>query len=428
VRLSRGKQAEGRLLLRAYHEGGQVNIEISDDGGGLDAERLKAKAVEKGMITQDQAARMSEREAVNLIFAAGLSTAKAVTNISGRGVGMDVVKTNIEKIGGTVDVQSRLGVGTTLKIKIPLTLAIIPALVITTAGNRFAIPQVNLVELVRRELKDGDRGIEQIHGAPVYRLRGNLLPLVDLGAALGFPANNAREALNLVVLQADGRTFGLVVDEVNDSEEIVVKPLSQQLKGNTAFAGATIMGDGRVALILDVLGIAQSAHVVTEARDRRLEVTDGGVSRTDERRTLLVGGLGGDRRVAIPLSSVARLEEFRRVDVESAGGYEVVQYRDRILPLLSIASALGVAADAGIDDALQVVVYTEGGRSVGLVLDRILDIVEEHVSLHAATKQEGMLGSAVIQRRVTDVLDMSAIVRTAAPWLLDEMADEVLAA
>ncbi len=270
VREATGKPREGHLLLRAFHEGGQVNIEISDDGAGICIEKIKAKAIAKGIITAEHAARMSERETLNLVFAPGLSTAEQVSNISGRGVGMDVVKTNIEKIGGTVDLQSCVGKGTLLKIKIPLTLAIIPALVVSSGSERFAIPQVSLVELVRCE---GEAGhcIEEIHHAAVYRLRGNLLPLVYLNRELQLcPSPERAESVNIVVLQAGDRQFGLVVDDINDTEEIVVKPLSKQLKGVSCFAGATIMGDGRVALILDVLGLAQMAKVVSELREKNL--------------------------------------------------------------------------------------------------------------------------------------------------------------
>ncbi len=272
TRAERGKPVEGCLKMRAYHEGGQVNIEITDDGGGIDYERVKQKALQRGMITAEQAARMSDHETLHLIFLPGFSTAEKVTNVSGRGVGMDVVKTNIEKIGGTVDLQSRLGEGTTLKIKIPLTLAIIPALIVTSGGDRFAIPQVSLLELVRLEGEQARRQIEFIHGAPVYRLRGQLLPLAYLNRELKIQGKSESDtaAVNIVVLQADGHPFGLVVDEINDTEEIVVKPLGKQLKGVASFAGATIMGDGRVALILDVLGLAQRANVVTEVRDRTL--------------------------------------------------------------------------------------------------------------------------------------------------------------
>ena len=277
-RLAAGKPEQGVIILRAFHEGGQVNIEIMDDGKGIDIVKVKEKAIQRGLVTADQAGRMSNHEAFALIFLPGFSTAEKVTNVSGRGVGMDVVKTNIEKIGGSVDVVSDHHQGTSLRIKIPLTLAIIPALVVTSGQERFAIPQVSLLELVRLEGEQTRKGIEVLYGAPVYRLRGQLLPLAYLNRELkletsgGESETTAQEdaIINIVVLHADGRQFGLVVDEINDTEEIVVKPLGKQLKGLTCFAGATIMGDGKVALILDVLGLAQRANVVSEVRDRAM--------------------------------------------------------------------------------------------------------------------------------------------------------------
>ena len=349
LRRQRGKPAEGRLFLRAFHEGGQVNIEIADDGAGIEPEKLKHKALERGLINQEQAARMGEREALNLIFLPGFSTAAKVSNISGRGVGMDVVKTNIEKIGGTVDLHSQLGRGTTIKIKIPLTLAIIPALVVTSGGDRYAIPQVSLLELVRLDGEQVRKGIEHIHGAPVYRLRGHLLPLVYLNRQLGVEsrrADEADEAVNIVVLQAGERHFGLVVDGINDTEEIVVKPLGKQLKGVSVFAGATIMGDGQVALILDVLGTAQSAGVISETRDQGLAgVTARTQQQGDQWQTLLLVGLGREGRAAIPLSLVARLEEIPLEQVERGAEQEVVQYRGQILPLIRLKQVL-----PGLDD------------------------------------------------------------------------------
>src|SRR5208282_5145455 len=261
VRQAAGKNPEGRLALRAFHEGGQVNIEISDDGAGLDQERIRSKAIQKGLISAEQAGRLTDREIVNLVFLPGFSTAEKLTNVSGRGVGMDVVKTHIEKIGGTVDLQSKPGQGVMVRMKIPLTLAIIPALIVTSAGERYAVPQVSLLELVRVEPAAERNGIEMIHGAPVYRLRGRLLPLVYLNRELqvGSEPSTAVEgdagdvqAVNIVVLEADGRQFGLVVDFINDTEEIVVKPLSKHLKSISVYAGATIMGEGKEALILDV--------------------------------------------------------------------------------------------------------------------------------------------------------------------------------
>jgi two-component system chemotaxis sensor kinase CheA len=436
-RAARGKPAEGRLLLRAFHEGGQVNIEITDDGAGIDPERIKQKALQRGLITAEQAARMSDRELLNLIFVPGFSTAETVTNVSGRGVGMDVVRTNIEKIGGMVDVQSRPGQGTTLRVKIPLTLAIIPALIVTSGGDPYAIPQVSLLELVRLEGPQALRGIEMIHGAPVYRLRGRLLPLVYLNRELGVEERAGREsadgvsdAINIVVLQADDRQFGLVVEKINDTEEIVVKPLGQQLKGISTFAGATIMGDGKVALILDVLGIAQRSGVISELRERALsEQTGKGTESAGGRQALLLLGLGDTGRLAIPLSTVARLEEFPREAVEHAGQQEVVQYRGQIMPLVRLASVLnsagskaGDGAGAEGSHAMQVVVCTEGGRSVGLVVDRILDIVEETVTIQHKVASRGILGSAVIQNRVTDLLDVQGVVRAVDPTFFAQAA------
>jgi two-component system chemotaxis sensor kinase CheA len=410
-RVSKGKPAEGRLLLRAYHEGGQVNIEIADDGGGIRIDKVKAKAVEKGLITAEHAGRMTEREALNLIFLPGFSTAAKVTNVSGRGVGMDVVKTNIEKIGGAVDISTRPGEGTTLRIKIPLTLAIIPALVVTCDGDRFAIPQVSLLELVRLESEDAKTGIESIRGTPVYRLRGSLLPLVYLNRVLGVSPRE-QEHVNIVVLQADGRPFGLVVDSINDTEEIVVKPLGKLLKGLPCYAGATIMGDGKVALILDVMGIAQAGRVGGEGRDQKMAGSEKDQKQSaGNLQTLLLVQVGENRRIAVPLDLVARLEEFAGDTVELASGQPVVQYRDQILPLVDLPQMFGgMPALDGQPRPLQVIVHNGAQGGVGFVVDRILDIVEEDVSVRRKSQTHGLLGSAVIQQKVTDLLDVETLV------------------
>jgi two-component system, chemotaxis family, sensor kinase CheA len=427
-RVAAGKPAEGRLFLRAYHEGGQVNIEISDDGAGIEADRVKRKALERGLITSEQAARMGEREALNLILLPGLSTAEKITNVSGRGVGMDVVKTNLEKISGTIDIHSQPGQGTTLRIKIPLTLAIIPALIVTSAGDRYAIPQVSLLELVRLEGDEAREGIESIHGAPVYRLRGNLLPLAYLNQELGLETAGAsaeRDVVNIVVLQADDRQFGLVVDTVNDTEEIVVKPLGKQLKDITAFAGATIMGDGRVALILDVVGLAHQAGVISQARERALaedRKAQAAAIASESRQTLLLILGHDDGRIAIPLRLVTRLEEFSRSSLEKTGSQEVVQYRGHILPLVRVSSLLqerrrkprNPPNPAVESDKIQVVVYSDHERTVGLIVDRILDIVEEDLAKQQPASRDGIQGSAVIQGRVTEILDLEQLIRTHA--------------
>ena len=440
VRQGKGKPAEGCLKMRAYHEGGQVNIEITDDGGGIDGERVKQKAIQRGLITAEQATRMSEHETLHLIFLPGFSTAEKITNVSGRGVGMDVVKTNIEKIGGTVDLQSRFGQGTTLKIKIPLTLAIIPALIVTSEGDRFAIPQVNLLELVRLESEQARDQIEFIHGTPVYRLRGQLLPLVYLKKVLADPkrapedtelVTDAAPSVSIVVLRADRHPFGLVVDEINDTEEIVVKPLGKQLKCVSCFAGATIMGDGKVALILDLMGLAQRAHVVNEVRDRSL--SDGAAQtrrNMDTRQTLLLFEAGQGSRMAIPLSMVARLEKFEHDAVEHSGEQEVVQYRGQILPLVRVARFVPALKETPIDlqQPMQVVVYSEQGRSVGLIVGRICDIVQEAVTVKRHSHRQGIFGSVVIQDKVTDLLDVPTVVRAADPSFYPANIEPSLAA
>ncbi len=427
ARVKAGKDRAGRLILRAFHEGGQVNIEISDDGAGLNLERIRKKAVERALITAEQAAHMPEREIFNLIFLPGFSTAEKVTNVSGRGVGMDVVKTNVEKIGGTVEVQSTLGRGTTVRVKIPLTLAIIPALVVTCGGDRYAIPQVSLLELVRLEADEVGKGVELVHGAPVYRLRGRLLPLVYLSRELKLAADTRSAAksdgaVNIVVLQADDRRFGLVVDQINDTEEIVVKPLRKQLKTVKTFAGSSIMGDGKVALILDVLGLAQRSGVVTESRDRALTEKIAEAAATEgEKQTFLLFAGPGDSRMAIPLSTLARLEEFPVAQVEMSGSQWVTQYRGQILPLVRLNVVLEErrnklralqappTADSG---PIQVLVLNHEERSFGLVVDRILDIVEDRADVRSPATRATVLYSVVIGERVTEMLDIPAILRS----------------
>ena len=429
-RLARGKRPEGRLVLRACHEGGQVLVEISDDGAGIDTARVKSKAIERGVITAQQAARMSEGELLNLVFLPGFSTAEKVTNLSGRGVGMDVVKTNIDRVNGTVDLQSYPGKGTTIKIKIPLTLAIVRAVIIQSKGKRFAIPQVNIQELVRLEADRVRTDIESVHGVPVYRMRGRLLPLVYLSEELKLAKNTANrseldEATNIVVLQANDHPFGLVVDEINDSEEIVVKPLSKHLRALKIFAGATIMGDGKVALILDVVGLAQNASILSEASERALaEKSAEAIASRDqsqvEKQTFLLFAGPDDGRMALPLSTVARLEEFRASDVEKAGGEWVIQYRGKILSLIRLdvvleerRSRLRHGNKVVEPDPLQVLVCHNEGRTIGIVVERILDIVEDRADVKSPATREGILCAVVINDRVTELIDIPVLQRIA---------------
>ena len=408
-RVRQGKPAHGTLHLRAYHEGGQVNIEISDDGAGMDVERLKQKAVEKGLCTVDRISRLNDREALNLIFLPGFSTAKEVTNVSGRGVGMDVVKSNIERIGGAVDIATQPGEWTTVKLKIPLTLAIIPGLVVASGHGRFVIPQVSLLELIRLDASSTGK-IEHVHGTPVYRRRGNLLPIAFLSDILGHPAT-AAETVNIVVLQAEDRQFGLVVDSVNDTQEIVVKPLGKQLKGLAIYAGATIMGDGRVALILDVLGIGRQSGVLATQRETERVGTQRAAQVGQEQQRLLLFRTGAFERLAVPLSLVSRLEEFTQGAIEYAGNHPVIQYRGGILPLIPLDSVLAPGApDTSLtNDPIQVVVFQDGDRSVGVAVDRILDIIEDSVTVRKQSDRPGLLGAAVIGKQVTDFVDLKTV-------------------
>ena len=445
VRQAAGKDPEGRLFLRAFHEGGQVNIEISDDGAGLDQARIRNKAVQKGLISADQAGRLTDHEIVNLVFQPGFSTAEKVTNVSGRGVGMDVVKTHIEKIGGTVDLQSKAGQGVTVRMKIPLTLAIIPALIVTSAGERYAVPQVNLLELVGLEGEQARKGIETIHGVPVYRLRGRLLPLVHLKSTLQTTEEVKKETrresspepaaqldsaaatairpgrVNIVVLEANGRHFGLVVDEINDTEEIVVKPLGKHLKHITVYSGATIMGDGKVALILDVIGLAQRANLLGEGRERILgEEVEATAEGANGKQQLVLFTGPADSRMAVPLNLLARLENIPGTQVERSGNQWVTQYRGQILPLIRVSHALEERRHRPPTDdvlslpttaQLQVLVLENEHQSFGLVVNQILDIVESTLQPQSPATRAGVLHSSVIAERVTELLDVPALLR-----------------
>jgi two-component system, chemotaxis family, sensor kinase CheA len=408
ARRASGKPEAGRLTLRASHEGGLVLVEIGDDGSGIDPAKVARKAVERGLVNREQADRMSDDEAIRLIFQPGFSTAETITQISGRGVGLDVVRANIEAIGGTIEVRSRLGQGTTVAIKIPLTLAIIPTLIVVDGqGDRHAIPQPSLVELIRLEGLEVARRIEVIGDATFHRLRGELLPLVDLDFILGDLRLDPLgcPTLNIVVLQADNRRFGLIVAEIHDTEEIVVKPLGRPIRSITLFTGATVLGDGRVALILDVPGIARASGVGAAPPSSRPPI-ESSPSRADLRAFLMLG-LDGGRRLAVPLAEVARLEEVAASDVGQASGLDVIQHRGRLLPLVR----LGGATRLDNADPIQVVVCDgKLGRSFGLVVQTILDVVEADPRVDWSAGTFGVVGSALFQNQVADLVDVPALI------------------
>ncbi|CAL8969978.1 hypothetical protein CELL_00655 [Cellulomonas sp. T2.31MG-18] len=426
-RVAAGKPAQGLLTLRAYHAGGLVVVEVSDDGRGIDVQKVAASALRKGLRTPEQLAAATPADLMQLLFLPGFSTAEQVTNVSGRGVGMDVVRTKIESVGGSVDVESKPGIGTTWRLRIPLTLAIMPALTVECGEERFAVPQVNLLELVAVDDRNAT-SIEYVHSAPVYRLRGDLLPLVSLAHVLDgtTQADGSAPVLSvapgssavIAVVASDDVRFGLVVDRVLDTEEIVVKALSPRLKSIGTYSGATVLGDGRVALILDVQGLARRALVGEPESGLGRTRSTAAAAGASTARQVLVAGIGGGRRVAMPLASVTRLEQIPASLVELVGGREVVQYRGAILPLVRLDRLLG--AMGGFDEeTLQVVVHSQDGRGVGLVVESIVDILADDDSLHSDLDDMGLVGSAVLGGKVTELLDVRSAILAADPAFFD---------
>lgn len=400
-RVTAGKPEQGTIRLSAYHEGGHIIICIADNGRGLDTERIKAKAIQNGLATEAEIERMTEAQIHKFIFAPGFSTAAAVTSVSGRGVGMDVVRTNIDQIGGTIDIKSVAGEGSGVIIKIPLTLAIVSALIVEAAGDRFAIPQLSVVELVRARANSEHR-IERIRDTPVLRLRNKLLPLMHLKRLLKIDdgADSDPENGFIVVTQVGNQTFGIVVDGVFHTEEIVVKPMSTMLRHIGMFSGNTILGDGAVIMIIDPNGIAHAlgASVVTQQ-----EIADENAARAGaaEQTSLLVFRAGSDQPKAVPLALVTRLEEIAVAKIEISDGRHMVQYREQLMPLVQMD---GVSI--GTDGTQPVLVFADDGRAAGLVVDEIIDIVEERLNIEVASSRPGILGSAIIKGLATDVIDI----------------------
>lgn len=412
-----GKSETGLITIRAYHEGGQVVIEVTDDGKGLDKAAIIKKAIEKGMLTLADSYGLNDKEAYELIFSPGFSTAEKVTNVSGRGVGMDVVRTNIDRIGGAVELSPGLEYGTKIKIKIPLTLAIVPALIVKCSGEIFAIPQVNLEELVRVDPQSSLNKIEFIHGSPVYRLRENILPLIDLNALLGIGEKNQdqyrKRITNIAVLNAENRSFGVIIDEIQDTADIVVKPINRILKTLQVYSGATVLGDGSVALIFDVLGISKLGHisqVKTDRRDKENVKVD-----VDFQDFLLIG-LNSPTTHALALNYVQRLEEFRVKDVEYSAKIPVVRYRDNILPLISVNYEIGYDEKQDGLAKIPVIVIEKQGKLYGLVVDEIVDTLSTQIDLVEPIKtQKGIFGNLNLDDKLIVVVDPYTVIENAFP-------------
>ncbi len=414
VRRAAGKPEGGTIHLSARHEGGHVVIEIVDDGAGINASRVRRKAVERGLVKADVADAMPDAQVLRFIFEPGFSTAEQVTNVSGRGVGMDVVRSNIDAIGGTVELSSQPGRGTTVRIKIPLTLAIISALLVGTAGESFAVPQIGIVELVR--VTEEQHGlVENVHGAQFYRLRETLLPLVPLRTLLGLESAANGEIYNIVVCQVGEARFGLVVDDVFDTQEIVVKPVGRMIKHLQAYAGCTITGDGRVIMILDPAGIATIAQVASnETRDEAEQAARAAeralaALQTETRESVLLFDAGYPALQAVPLSLVARLEEFPLSALEEADGHFLVQYRGALMPVIAANTSIDLRAM----DPRPVIVFSDRNRTMGLAVNEIRDIVEDHVQLQRRASRPGVLGVSVIAGRATEVIDTDHFLRHA---------------
>ena len=418
VRVARGKPAAGRLLLRAYHESGQVMVEIRDDGGGIPVDAVRKKAVAKGLVSAEQAALLPDERVLQYIFEPGFSTAATVTDVSGRGVGMDVVRTNIEAIGGAVDIGSVPGMGTTVRVRIPLTLAIIPALIVSSESHRFAIPQAAVRELIA--LRAGTNGaavsVEGLEGAPVMRLRGRLLPLVFLGELLGLkaaaaPGQPARGTV--VVLRSDEVEYGLVVDGVTVSEDIVVKPIVAVLVALGLYAGATVRGDGAVVLILDPRGIAQAAKMPPRpALDRAAEATSADAAPLE--RYLVCESPAG-RIVAVPLEEVARLETFPRDRLQHAAGHMVVHREGKLTSIADIDDVLAGTPQPVDSPAVTAVILAATRGEVALRVQRILEVVTPEAPINHGLRARGVLGTIAVAGRATEVIDVRHAVPGAPP-------------
>ena len=399
-RAAKGKPETGTVTLNAYHEGGHIIIEISDDGRGLDMDRIKQKIVSTGLASETELAGMSDQQIQQFIFKAGFSTAAKVTSVSGRGVGMDVVRTNIEKIGGAVEMKSQRFKGSTFTIKIPLTLAIVSALIVECAGERFAIPQISVVELVRAAA-NSEHTIELLNETPVLRLRNRLLPLVSLQELLKLGKRSEGGETYIVVTQVGTYTFGIIVDRVFDTEEIVVKPVAPILRDISMFSGNTILGDGSVIMILDPNGIAAATGEITVSDSSKLGESQVRAGARDQRTTLLLFRAGEGGQMAVPLALIARLEEIDVTQVENSNGKPVVQYRGKLMPL--------VATDPGYrmreSGRQPILVFADHDRSMGLVVDEIVDIVEENLEIELMADRPGLIGSAIVAGKATELID-----------------------
>lgn len=407
-RTAAGKPDTGQIKLSASQQGGYILIEVADDGRGLDVQEVRAKALENGLTTPAELDRMSDTDIFKFIFNPGFSTASTVSAFSGRGVGMDVVRSNVEQLGGTVDLESTSRAGTTFVIKIPLTLAIMAALIVEVAGKRFAIPQFSVVELVRTGEAAG-HPVELINGTAVLRLRDQLLPLLEFAPLLGLRTNEANlehlkgSGLTAVIVQVGTNVFGVLVDDVFRTEEIVVKPLSSMLRGISMFSGNTILGDGSVIVIVDPNALGAAVGSIDVHADPVREVAEEGAGPDQDKTMLLLFRAGSKALKAVPLSLISRLEKISRGAIEHCNGQDVVQYRGSLMPLAYIEGER-TQTESGLQPVL---VFTEDGHPAGLAIDEIVDIVEEPLTIDLQAEALGVVGAAIVRNEAVEVVDLS---------------------
>ncbi|MBV7255180.1 chemotaxis protein CheW [Pacificimonas sp. WHA3] len=406
ARLAAGKPPAGTIHLSAAQEGGHITIDLSDDGCGLNLPKLKEKAVEHGVLTSAQADEASDMQLARLIFMPGMSTAKEVTQISGRGVGMDIVRANIEKIGGTIEVDTKMGEGTRFRIRIPLTLAIMPALIIGVGPEKarahFAIPQIAVAELVRTDA-DSEHRVETVAGARVIRLRGRLLPLIDLGHTLGMPGGATDHVL---IIRGAGNEYGVLVDEVFDTEELVVKPVSHPLAGLSLYAGNAILGDGQVIMILDANGLAEELGSETQREADALANMDqeSKAPLPIAKDAILIFKAGGRPHPrAVPLALVSRIEEIPADAIEWSGKHAVVQLRDELVPVVCLNGRY-TPIESGKQAAL---IFADHGEIIALAVDEVVDIIEANVALELCSDDPERLGTAVVAGKATELIDVA---------------------
>ncbi|MEM7672689.1 MAG: chemotaxis protein CheW, partial [Verrucomicrobiota bacterium] len=421
VRKANGKNPQGRVQLRASHAGDKVLIEIIDDGQGIDPNKIKGKAVEKGVISQEEADSIHDQQAAMLIFAPGFSTAEEISDVSGRGVGMDVVRTNIEGLGGSVELTSQPGTGTRFALTLPLTLAIVPSMIVASKGGRFAVPQVNLEEIVHLQ---GQHQIEFIHGSPVFRLRGRLIPIVSLAQVFStapngrFMNSRAREFIPensyIVILNLEKSQFGLVVDGLHDSEEIVVKPLSNHIKTAHCYSGATIMGDGSVAMILDIQGIANLASI--ESQDFADEEEDAEAESGEAIQQILAFRNHPSERFAISLPLVSRIERISKSQLERIGDNEFIKHRDTSLRVIRLEDYVNITPYSEEIENYTLIIPKLVCKPIGILVSEVEDAVSTRVRLDTdSVRTEGAIGSAIIDNELTLFVDIYDILERADP-------------